>query len=307
MRCKGGIFKNQAPILAMLLTQLIYTGMFLLSKAAISSGMKPYVFVAYRQAVAALVLAPFAYFYERKNSSSLTWRLVMKIYMASIFGLHLSMNLTYFAFRYVSATYSTAISNIVPAFVLLMAVPLRMEKLCLSERQGQAKILCLILCISGAMVFSFYKGPPIIYRAPHNHPIARRYTTRSETIKGCVMAVAAQIAWAIWLLAQKPIVRDYKSNLRLTAMQCGFGSVTTAIYGLAVDRRASSWMLLRDGSNDVLSVLYCGIAVTGVTYALQIWVVEKRGPVYPVIFNPLSLVLTAIFSAVLFHETLHWG
>lgn len=57
--------QNQMPLIAMIFTQFVYTAMFLLSKAAISSGMKPSIFITYRQAVATLTLAPFAYFCER--------------------------------------------------------------------------------------------------------------------------------------------------------------------------------------------------------------------------------------------------
>ena len=56
------------PYIAMLLVQVIYAGMALLSKASISSGMNPSVFVVYRQAFATLSLAPIAYFFERSKS-----------------------------------------------------------------------------------------------------------------------------------------------------------------------------------------------------------------------------------------------
>lgn len=51
--------------IAMLFTQSIFAGMALLSKAAISQGMNPYVFVTYRQAFAVVALAPLAAFFER--------------------------------------------------------------------------------------------------------------------------------------------------------------------------------------------------------------------------------------------------
>lgn len=56
------------PYIAMIFIQFVYAGMALFSKAAISSGMNPYVFVFYRQAFASLALAPFAFFFERFNS-----------------------------------------------------------------------------------------------------------------------------------------------------------------------------------------------------------------------------------------------
>lgn len=60
-------YESNKPYIAMLLVQAIYAGMALLSKASISSGMNPFIFVVYRQAFATLSLAPFAYFFERSK------------------------------------------------------------------------------------------------------------------------------------------------------------------------------------------------------------------------------------------------
>lgn len=53
---------RKKPYLAVILIQCIYTGMFLLSKAAFDVGMNTFVFVFYRQAAATLFLAPLAFF-----------------------------------------------------------------------------------------------------------------------------------------------------------------------------------------------------------------------------------------------------
>ena len=38
-----------------------------------------------------------------------------------------------------------------------------------------------------------------------------------------------------------------------------------------------------------------GILVTGFTYGLQVWCIEKKGPFYVAIFSPLSLLITVRF------------
>ncbi|KAL8515151.1 hypothetical protein ACS0TY_014020 [Phlomoides rotata] len=43
------------------------------------------------------------------------------------------------------------------------------------------------------------------------------------------------------------------------------------------------------------------------SYWLQAWVIEKKGPVFSAIFGPLALIIAVIFSAIFLHETLHWG
>lgn len=54
-------------------------------------------------------------------------------------------------------------------------------------------------------------------------------------------------------------------------------------------------------------VLLQGVVVTGVTYWLQLWVVEKKGPLFVAAFTPLALIITAIISMFLWKEILHWG
>lgn len=62
---KKTYMETRKPYIAVLIIQLIYAGMALLSKAAIDEGMNTYVFVAYRQAFATIFLAPFAFFLDR--------------------------------------------------------------------------------------------------------------------------------------------------------------------------------------------------------------------------------------------------
>lgn len=50
-----------------------------------------------------------------------------------------------------------------------------------------------------------------------------------------------------------------------------------------------------------------GLVINGITYWIQVWAIEKKGPVFTAIFTPFALIITAIFSAFLWKETLHWG
>lgn len=50
-----------------------------------------------------------------------------------------------------------------------------------------------------------------------------------------------------------------------------------------------------------------GIVVTGFTYWLQVWTIEKKGPVFTALYTPLALIITCIVSTFLFKETLYLG
>ena len=53
------------PTVAMVLVQLGFAGMNVLSKLALDTGMSPYVLIAYRNLIAGVFLAPVAFYFER--------------------------------------------------------------------------------------------------------------------------------------------------------------------------------------------------------------------------------------------------
>lgn len=53
--------------------------------------------------------------------------------------------------------------------------------------------------------------------------------------------------------------------------------------------------------------MWQGIVVTGVTYYLQTWVIEKKGPVFLAMSTPLALIITIFCSAILLGEVITLG
>ncbi|KAG6390489.1 hypothetical protein SASPL_148224 [Salvia splendens] len=277
--------EKQKPYIAVVVLQCSYAGMILLSKAAMSSGMKPSVFVAYRQAFAFFALLPFAFFFTSNGGSPISWTGFCKIFFVSSYGLALSFNLNLEGLKYISATFGTAILSIVPALVFIMAVCLRIEKLSITKWHGLAKVLGAILGISGTMAFTFFKGPPLYSQSAH-HLFDEKPHSNHDWIKGALLAIAGQLFYAMWITMQAPLLNQFPGKLRLTILQCGFSCLSSTLYAAAVERHPSSWKLRWDV--DLLSVAYCGVIVTGLSYWLQAWVIEKKGPVFSAIFGPFG-------------------
>ncbi|KAJ6405474.1 hypothetical protein OIU84_013439 [Salix udensis] len=304
--------ENYKPYVAMLFVQFVYAGMALFSKAAISKGMNSLVFVVYRQAFATVSLAPLAFFLERKEGVPLSCSLLFKIFMVSLCGVTLSLNLYYIAINYITATFAAAATNTIPAITFVMAALLRMESISMKHLHGIAKVLGSVICFSGVLVFAFVKGPPVKfmnwYQSNDHKQIqdsSKTCCSREEWLKGSLIMISANTLWSLWLVLQGPIVKQYPAKLRLITLQCLFSCIQSALWAIAVERNPSAWKLGWD--LNLLSVAYCGIIVTGITYWLQVWVIQKKGPVFTSMFTPLALIITAIFSAFLWKETLHWG
>ncbi|XP_051151077.1 WAT1-related protein At1g43650-like [Andrographis paniculata] len=316
--CRWCVKTERKAYLIMIFVQFIYAGMAMLSKAAISRGMSPFVFVAFRQAFATLSLLPFAFFLHRdKKADPLSCRILGKIFFVSLIGISLSLNLYAYAMNYVTATFASASINTIPALTFLIAMILRIERsVAIRELAGFLKVVGSGLSLSGAMLFAFGKGPLLKplnlhsfhhqMNSPTTHPTVNRHDQSNyKWIQGCLLMLAANTTWASWLVMQAHLVKQYPAKVRLTLLQCLCSCIQTTIWGLAMERNMSSWRPHWD--MNLFSVAYCGVIVTGVCYWLQVWSVEKKGPLFTATFTPLALIITAILSAFLWNETLHLG
>ncbi|KAB2635241.1 WAT1-related protein [Pyrus ussuriensis x Pyrus communis] len=308
---KSLVMESHKAYIAMLFIQFVYAGMALFSKAAISKGMNPFVFVVYRQAFASFALAPFAFFLESSIEAPLSYTLLCKIFLVSLSGITLSLNLYYVAINYTSATFAAATTTLIPAITFVMAVLLRMESISVKRLYGVAKVLGSVTSLSGALVFALVKGPSIKFNwVPSNQgqipdSSSLSSSTGGEWLKGSLIMLSANTAWSLWLILQGPIIKQYPAKLRLTTLQCFFSCLMSACWAIAFERNPSAWKIGWD--IHLLSVVYCGVVVTGITYWLQVWAIEKKGPVFTAMFTPLSLIITAIFSALIWKEAIYWA
>ncbi|XP_059442068.1 WAT1-related protein At5g64700-like [Corylus avellana] len=126
-----------------------------------------------------------------------------------------------------------------------------------------------------------------------------------KLIVGPVLLFLSSVVWSLWFIVQPNLLKQYPARLRLSTLQCLLSSVQSTVAALALQRNFDSWKI---GWNiQLASLVYCGVLVIGASYGLQIWCIEKKGPFYVAMFFPLSLLITAIFSAFVWAERLHCG
>ncbi|XVF61826.1 hypothetical protein PTKIN_Ptkin08bG0162000 [Pterospermum kingtungense] len=300
------------PYLAVVLIQSIYTGMFLLSKAAFDGGMNNFIFVFYRQAAATIFLIPFALFFEWKTAPPLSFRTFCKIFLLSLFGITLTLDLYGVGLVYTSATLAAATTNCLPVITFFLAVLLRMEVLRLKTRAGIAKIVGVFVCLAGALTLAFYKGPHFklfclhhLVKHHHSQTVHSPTSSGQTWIKGCFLMLMSNTCWGLWLVIQGRVLKSYPSKLLFTTMQCFLSTIQSFAVAIALERDPNEWRL--DWNVRLLAVAYCGIAVTGLTFYLQAWVIEKKGPVFLAMSTPLNLIFTIFCSAVLLCEIISLG
>ncbi|MBA0697595.1 hypothetical protein Goari_021130, partial [Gossypium aridum] len=115
------IFDQTKPFVAVILLQFGFAGMSLISKYALNQGMSQHVLIVYRHAVATLVIAPFALVYDRKIRPKMTLSIFVKIFLLGLLEPTIDQNLFYSGMKYTSATFTSAMCNVLPAFAFIFA------------------------------------------------------------------------------------------------------------------------------------------------------------------------------------------
>ncbi|KAG1369801.1 WAT1-related protein [Cocos nucifera] len=303
---------GKKPYMVLIFIQLMYTGFYVISKAAFDNGLSSYVFIVYRQAAASILLVPLAIIFERRSAPPLSFLLLLKVFMHAMLGITLSSNMYNIGLIYTSATVGSATSNTIPVITFFLALLLRMETMNLKSLSGVAKALGLALCLAGIMTIAFYTGPhlnPLI----HYHPLGHKTSStnygpahsKQNWMKGSFIMIAATTTWSFGLVLQGILLNEYPSKLLLTTLQCLFSTVQSFFVAMIFERDISRWKIGLD--TELLAILYCGFVVSGVSFYLQAWCINKKGPVFLAMSTPLALIFTIICSSFFLGELIYLG
>ncbi|KAF5186258.1 Wat1-related protein [Thalictrum thalictroides] len=117
------------PFIAMITVECTDVGQTTLSKAAMSRGMSPLVYVVYSNVLGTLFLLP-SFFLQRRNYPPLTFSILRKFFLIGLIGNCFGEILGYLGIRYSSPTLGSAMGNLIPAFTFLLAIVFRTISIC---------------------------------------------------------------------------------------------------------------------------------------------------------------------------------
>ncbi|KAI3464896.1 hypothetical protein Pfo_021559 [Paulownia fortunei] len=298
--------------LAMLALQFGYAGFHVVSRAALNMGISKIVFPVYRNILALLLLLPFAYFLEKKERPPITWNFIIQFFLLAIVGITANQGFYLLGLDNTSPTFASAIQNSVPAITFLMAAILRIEKVRLDRKDGISKVAGTLLCVAGASVITLYKGPTIYSPAPRlQSAVASPVVLALGDAKGkswtlgCIFLIGHCLSWSGWLVLQAPILKKYPARLSFTSYQCFFGVIQFLVIAAFVERDPQAW-LVHSGA-ELFSVFYAGVVASGIAFAVQIWCIDRGGPVFVAVYQPVQTLVVAIMASVLLGEEFYLG
>ncbi|KAL2477501.1 WAT1-related protein [Forsythia ovata] len=300
------------PMLLMVLVQTIFAGVNIVYKLAANDGMNLSVLVAYRFMFGAAFMLPLAFFVERKKRPKLTWTLVFQGFLCGLFGGSLGQNLYLKSMAMTSATFASAMTNLIPAITFVVAIILRLERLGWNTMAGKAKVFGTLTGIGGAMLLTFYKGPDLnlwntninLLETTTTHH-AQSHQGGANLVFGALIALASCVCYSLWLIIQAKASERYPCPYSFTALMTMWASIQGTGFALCIERDWSQWEL---GWNiRLLTVTIAGILGSGFMFTLIAWCVRMRGPLFVSIFNPLMLVMVAVAGSLFLEEKIHLG
>lgn len=296
---------NLVAFVGMVVAILAQTSNMVIAKTAMSQGTNKFVMVVYSNCISALTLLPFSFYFHRSDRPSMTFSLLCRFFLLALFGCS-GQIFGYVGVDYSSPTLGTAMLNLIPAFTFILAVIFRMEALDWRSSSSQAKTLGTIVSITGALVVTFYKGPPITKRLSlPNLSNQLLFSSHSHWILGGLFLASDCFVSSLWYIVQASTQKMYPYVLLAVMYQTGFSAIMAAIFALIVANDASAWKLKLDMG--LVSILYTAIVSTAIRYSLITWCVWKAGALYCAMFKPLGIIFTVFMGAIFLGESFYLG
>ncbi|KAL4312798.1 hypothetical protein GQ457_01G031650 [Hibiscus cannabinus] len=299
------IYRRFKPHILMVLSQFGYTFLYIFTEACFNHGMNPHVHITYRHVVAGIAMFPFAYFLERKKRPKLTFALFLEIFVLSILGVSLTLNVYFVSLRYTSPTFLAALVNTIASLTFIIAVLFRLEVVNLRNPRGIAKVVGTFVSLVGVTTMTLYKGPAIKSLGPTLVHIQGKSPIHENWLKGSILIVCSCFTWSILYIMQAFTLKRYPAPLSLTTWMSFVGAAQSAVFTVIVNHEPAAWKMGFD--IDLWAIIYAGVVCSGLIIYVQLWCIEEKGPVFVTMFNPLSTLLVALLGYFVLGEKLHIG
>ncbi|KAG6766746.1 hypothetical protein POTOM_027918 [Populus tomentosa] len=300
--------------IAMAIFQFGYAGNHVIMRAALNMGVSKLVFPIYRNIIALVLLVPFAYFIERKDRPTLTLSHLIQFFLLGFLGITLNQGFYLFGLDNTSPSFASATENAVPAVTFILAALIRQEYIAyqqvhLNRRDGIAKVLGTLTSFIGASVITLYQGPTVYSPNPPSDQSDLMFALGDAKEKnwtlGCICCFGHCLCWASWIVLQAVVLKKYPARFSVYSFTCFFSILQFLAIAGYFERDSRAWHVHSVG--ELFTILYAGLVVSGIGFAIQIWVIQGGGPVFVSGYLPLQTMLVAVMASIALSEEFYLG
>jgi drug/metabolite transporter (DMT)-like permease len=296
------------PIIVMVISQVAMGSVNALVKKALDVGVNHMIIGAYRIAISSFILAPIAYILEREIIPEITFRLMVDHFISGLLGASLMQFFYLLGLSYTSATVACALVSLMPAITFAFALILRTEKIKdLKTQAGMIKVMGTIICISGALFLTFYKGPHI--SNSHSHQEALPHNNSDHNTKnwllGCLYLVIGIVLLSLWILFQGTLSIKSPCKFSSTCLMSIFAAFQCALLSLYKSRDLKHWII--DDGFVIGVIIYAGVIGQAMSTVAATWGINRLGAVFASAIMPVSLISATLFDFLILHTPLYLG
>ncbi|XP_071704061.1 WAT1-related protein At5g40240-like [Rutidosis leptorrhynchoides] len=296
------------PYIVMLMVTCAEMGSYTISKSAMNGGMKSLVYVVYQNSLGTMILF-FIYIvhpFSDIGRLELGYHILFRFFILGFLGICLYQVLVFEGVRYSSPTMASAISNLIPATTFIIAIIFKMEKVDIRRSSGVAKLLGTFVTISGATLFTVYKGPVILQMIPHSDSTNGLFSSHPPNwLFGGLILLVSVIVGSVWRVLQATTMREYPDQITVVFFFCLFGTLQCIAVSPFLVPNLRYWVV-KPGI-EMIAIAFG--AVFGIVFRMNAisWCLEKKGPVFVSMFTPLSIVIAVVMGVTCLGDALHLG
>ncbi|KAK8584476.1 hypothetical protein V6N13_109871 [Hibiscus sabdariffa] len=302
-----GVVEDVAIYGGLIVMQFVYAGNSVLLGYLMSLGLTPLTIVISFTFATFLIVSPFALYFERsKWPKQLTLKLIIQLLLISFGGVTLFQSLFLKGINLTSPAVATAMPNLAPGFIFIIAWACRLEEVAISCLYSRVKIGGTLLCVLGALTMSLMhstvsSGSTSMLSAPADDAVFDK-----DKIIGCMYLIAAVLVLSSNVVLQAATLGDFPAPMSLCAITSLIGVIITVMVQLVEDPDFQrEWPLV--SVKDLLGFSLLGGAVGGACVSFNGWAMKKRGPVLVSMFGPIGTVISVVLSFITLGDTVSFG
>ncbi|PSR91584.1 WAT1-related protein [Actinidia chinensis var. chinensis] len=286
--------------------QFVYAGNSVLLSYVMSLGLHPLTIVIFFAFSTFLLISPLSYFERSKWPNKLSLKLLIQLVLISFGGVTLFQSLFLKGIKLTSPAMATAMPNLAPAFVFVIASAFRLEKVKLRCMYSKVKIVGTVMCVIGAITLSIMQSTTPKGTDQSASPPMPDNMFDAQRIIGCLYLMLAVLILSSNVVLQASTLKDFPAPVSMCAITSLIGVILTAMVELIQDHKFDiGWPIVSVRALIGYSLL--GGTLNGGCVSFNGWAMKKRGPVFVSVFSPIATVISVIFSFITTGEYITLG